>query len=144
MSNSILIAAAAATELAPGRIPRQWVLSGTPEARSKRLARTRDGTTSVWVWECSEGQFNWHYYIDETVFIICGEVFITEEGQQERRLGEGQMAYFPAGSSCVWRVTAKIKKLAFLRHDLPYLLGFSLRAWHALLQMARIRSGGSL
>src|ERR1700693_6011786 len=116
MSIPITTAATASAELAPAPIRRQWIISGTPEARSKQLARSHDGTTSIWVWECSAGTFNWHYSVDETITVISGEVFITDENQEECRLGQGDMGYFPSGSSCTWRVTGHIKKVAILRH----------------------------
>jgi hypothetical protein len=51
-----------------------------------------------------------------------GEVFITEKSE-ERRLGQGDMAFFPAGSSCVWRVTDRVRKVAVMRKSLGYPLG---------------------
>lgn len=145
MSSSVLIAAATTAELAPAPIPRQWILRGSPMASSMRLARSHDGTSSVVVWECSPGEFNWHYFIDETVFIISGEVLISrKDGAPEELLSEGQMAYFPAGNMCTWRVTKTVKKIAFLRHHLPLPMGFGVRAWHKALELVRIRGGSSL
>ena len=42
-------------------------LAGTPAARSKILATSRDHTSCVMVWECTAGRFNWNYCVDETV-----------------------------------------------------------------------------
>jgi glyoxylate utilization-related uncharacterized protein len=91
------------------------------------------------VWECTAGRFNWNYNEDEIVMVIAGEVFITTENGEERRLSQGEMAFFPAGSSCTWRVSDRIKKIAILRKDLPPLLGFGVLAWHKLLRMAGLR-----
>ena len=112
--------------------------AGTPEARSKILARSHDRTSSIMVWECTAGRFIWHYGEDETVVVISGEVFITTGKGEERRLGQGDMAFFPAGSSCAWRVNDRIKKVAILRKDLPLLLGY----WRASLAQAPCRSWG--
>ena len=71
------------------------------------------------VWECTAGRFDWHYSEDETVVVISGEVFISTEKGEERRLGQGDMGFFPAGSSCIWRVNDRVKKVAVLRKDLP-------------------------
>jgi uncharacterized cupin superfamily protein len=49
------------------------------------------------VWECNAGRFIWDYGVDETVVVISGEVFITANGEKEKRLGEGDTAFFPAG-----------------------------------------------
>jgi len=139
MSQSIVIAAAATADLDPAPITPGWILSGAPDARAKLLAISQDKTSSIVAWECTPGLFNWHYAEDESVCIISGEVYITSGDGAERRLGQGDMAFFPAGSSCTWRVTERIRKVAFLRKDMPHLLGFGVRAWHKLLRTAGIR-----
>src|SRR2546425_6792502 len=42
MSKSIVVDAGAAADLRPAPIPPDWILNGTPEARSKELARSDD------------------------------------------------------------------------------------------------------
>jgi uncharacterized cupin superfamily protein len=143
MSNSIVIETPASSGLEPAPISSDWILAGTPEARSKMLVKSRDRTSSIAVWECTAGRFNWHYSEDETVVVISGEVFITENGI-ERRLGQGDMAFFPGGSSCTWRVPERVKKIAVLRKDLPPLLGIGVRAWHLLLRRVGLRARPSL
>jgi len=144
VSRSIVISAAAAADLEQAPISSDWILSGTPEARNKLLAKSHDRTSSVIVWECTAGCFNWHYSEDETVVVISGEVFITIESGEERRLGQGDIGFFPAGTSCTWRVTDRIKKVAILRKDLPFPLGFGVRAWHAFLRIVGLRGRSSL
>jgi uncharacterized protein len=139
MSPSIIIAAASSAALDPAPITPGWILDGVPVARNKLLAVSRDKTTSVVTWECTPGLFNWYYSVDETVCIISGEVFITTTNGTERRLGQGDMAFFPAGSSCKWRVTECVRKVAVLRKDLPPLLGLAVRFWHKMLQVGGIR-----
>jgi len=143
-AKSIVIEAAASADLEPAPISPEWILAGTPEARSKLLAKSRDRTSSIIVWECSAGRFDWHYSEDETVVVIFGEVFITTEKGEERRLGQGDMGFFPAGSSCTWRITDRVKKIAVCRKDLPPLLGIGVRGWHLLLRIARLRGQPSL
>jgi uncharacterized cupin superfamily protein len=138
------IEAAASGDLEPAPISPDWILAGTPTARSKVLARSHDRTTSILVWECTAGCFNWSYNQDEIVMVIAGEVFISTENGEERRLGQGEMAFFPAGSSCTWRVREHIKKIAILRKDLPLLLGFAVLVWHKLLRMAGLRAQSPL
>ena len=136
MSRSIVLGSAVTmTDLVPSPISTDWIFSGKPQACSKLLARSHDGTSYVVVWECSAGRFEWHYTEDETVTIILGEVFITEKGE-ERRLGQGDMAFFPAGSTCVWRVADRVRKVAVMRKSLGYPLGFGVRAWYKLLRIA--------
>lgn len=144
MPNSVVIAAAAAASLEPAPISSDWILAGRPEARSKILAKSQDGTSYIMVWECTAGRFNWHYHEDETVVVISGEVFVTDDKGEERRLGQGDMGFFPAGSSATWRIEDRIKKVAVLRKDLPFSVGFGVRAWHKLLRVAGVRGGSPL
>jgi uncharacterized cupin superfamily protein len=60
------------------------------------------------------------YGVEETVHVISGEVFITNDDGAERRLGPGDMAFFPAGSRSLWRVPCAVRKLAVCRHSLPH------------------------
>jgi len=68
-------------------------------------------------------------------------VWVTNEDEIERRLGPGDMAFFPAGSRSVWRVPAEVRKLAVCRHSLPQPIGFALRAWKKLIAVATGRGG---
>jgi uncharacterized protein len=100
--------------LEPSPIVTDWIIDGAPEATAKYLMETRDGTSFTVVWDCTAGSFRWRYGEDETVYIVSGEVFITDDGGEERRLAEGDMAFFPAGSSAVWRIPERVRKLAVL------------------------------
>ena len=59
-------------------------------------------------------------------------VFITDHKGAERRLGPGDMAFFPAGSKSTWRVPVEVRKLATCRQAMPGLFGFALRVWNKL------------
>jgi len=144
MPKAIVIAAAGTADLEPAPVSPEWVLNGTPETRSKELARSHDGTSYVMVWDCTAGRFNWHYNKDETLVVISGEAFITNEKGEERRLGPGDIVFFPAGTSCTWRVTKYIRKVAFLRHTMPRPLGFGVLAWNKLLRIVGLMPESSL
>ncbi len=144
MSKSIVVEAGAAADLRPAPIPRDWILNGTPEARSKELARSDDRTSHSMVWECTAGRFNWHYNKDETFVVISGEAFITNGQGEERRLGPGDVVFFPAGTSCTWCVPTYIKKVAFLRHTMPRPLGLGVLAWNKLLRIVGLTGGSPL
>jgi len=89
-------------------------------------------------WDCTPGLFNWHYQEeDEVVYIVSGEVFIGTGTGPEQRLGPGDVALFPAGSSCTWRVTQPVRKFAVLRKDVPRVFSLGLRAWHKFGQWWR-------
>ena len=53
MTEPILFAAPADIELAPDPIRPNWIIEGKPEARSRRLAESADGTSSVMAWSCT-------------------------------------------------------------------------------------------
>ena len=133
MSKSIVFANPADIELLADPIPSHWIIEGCPEARSRRLAESADGTSSTMAWSCSTGRFHWHYAVDETLHIISGEVVVTDEKGRMRRLGPGDMAFFPAGSRSIWHVTVDVRKIAFCRHVMPRPLGTLLRAWNKFI-----------
>ncbi|MGA2893568.1 MAG: cupin domain-containing protein [Xanthobacteraceae bacterium] len=135
MSNAIVFAVPASEQLMPAPIPAHWIVEGAPQAYSKRLASSADGTSSIMAWSCTPGRFNWHYAVDETLHIISGEVFVTDEDGASRRLGPGDVVFFPAGSSSLWHVTEEVRKLAFCRQSMPRPFGFALRAWNKLGNM---------
>jgi len=137
---SIVIATPSAFKLEPQTHPvtRSWVLSGNPVTRTLNVVRSRDWTSNIVVWECSAGRFRWHYVKDEALVVISGEAFISEGNGEERRLGPGDLAFFPAGASCVWRVPEGIKKVAILRETMWRPIGFCLKVWKKLLRMAGV------
>jgi uncharacterized cupin superfamily protein len=114
-------------ELQPDPIPTDWVLEGKPEARVSKVMTSRDWTSSVVVWDCSIGSFKWHYAKDETAFFISGEAFMTDDKNEEHRFGAGDIAFIAAGTSCRWRVTEPIRKIAIVRETIWRPLGFMLK-----------------
>jgi uncharacterized protein len=139
----IIFADPATVALDPAPINPGWIVEGTPQARARELARSADGTAVVVAWSCTAGRFNWHYTVEETVHVISGEVFVTDESGAERRLGPGDMAFFPAGSRSLWRVPVAVRKLAVCRHVLPKPLGFAVRAWRKLIALATGEASGT-
>jgi uncharacterized cupin superfamily protein len=136
MSPSIAFADPVTVELAPNPIPPNWILEGAPQARSTQLAESADGTSMIMAWSCTAGSFTWNYAGDETVHIISGEVFVTDSDGKVRRLGPGDMAFFPAGSRSTWRIPHEVRKLAVCRHGMPRPFGTLLRVWNKLMDRA--------
>lgn len=134
MIKPILMATPANVELEPEPIPAAWILSGIPEARSKILARSKDWASTIVVWDCTAGSFTWHYSQDEAILVVSGECFMITETGEERRFGPGDLGFFPAGSSCKWRVDDRIRKVAVLREAMWGPLGFCLKAWKKALR----------
>jgi uncharacterized cupin superfamily protein len=118
-------------------LPR-WVLSGTPVTRTWNVVRSHDLNSDIVVWECTAGRFECRYSVDETVMVVAGEVFITDQGGEERRLGPGDLGFFPAGSSCIWRVPASVRKIAVLRETMWRPVGLGLKVWKRLLGIVGI------
>jgi len=131
----VVFAAPADVELHPAPIPAHWITEGAPQAKSKRLGTSADGAASVMAWSCTPGRFTWHYSVDEFIHILSGEIFVTDEMGQSRRLGPGDMVFFPAGSVSDWHVTKEVRKFAVCRHSMPRPLGLALRVWNKLAAM---------
>jgi len=128
-----VFAVPAEVELDTDPIRSDWVIEGTPQVRSKNLARSADGASSVMVWACTAGRFVWCYKVDEMLHILSGEVFVTDDKSTVRRLGPGDMAFFPAGARSVWHVPHEVRKLAMCRHNMPRACGLLLRVWNNLI-----------
>jgi hypothetical protein len=144
VSKSIVLATVADVELESEPIPADWVLSGEPKARIKKLAVSHDWTSSVVVWDCTAGRFHWHYGVDESVFVLSGEAFMLKENGEERRFGAGDMGFFPAGTSCTWRVPDGFKKVAVLRETMWRPLGICLKAAKKLLRILGLSGKSAL
>jgi uncharacterized cupin superfamily protein len=144
MTNSILTACPSTVELEPEPIPSEWILSGSPQARSKMLRRSRDWTSSVVVWDCTAGSFHWHYSQDETILVVSGEAILIGENGEERRFGPGAVGFFPSGTSATWRVDDSIRKVAVLRESMWLPLGVCLKAWKKLLRLVGLSAKSPL
>lgn len=142
MSEPVIFAKPAEIELPADPIRPDWVIEGSPAVRSKRVAESADGTSSVMVWSCTAGRFNLYYSVEETLHIISGEVFVTDENGEVHRLGPGDMAFFPAGSRSAWHVPVHVLKLAVCRHRMPRPFGYVLRIWNRLVDVATGFSAG--
>jgi uncharacterized protein len=141
--SQVTFASPADVELVDDPIPPHWVIAGSPQARSQRLAYSADGTSSTMAWSCTAGRFNWHYSVDETLHIIAGEVFVTDEKGQTHRLAAGDMVFFPAGTSSIWNVPHFVRKIAFCRHAMPRPAGLVLRVWNKVARRLRRFSSGA-
>jgi len=139
-SKSIVITTPATFDLGAQTQPMlPWrVLSGVPTTRTWNVVRSYDLTSDVVVWECTAGRFECRYQQDEAVMIVAGEVFITDNTGEERRLGPGDLGVFPTGSSCIWRIPESVRKIAVVRETIWRPVGLGLKIWKRLLRIARI------
>jgi uncharacterized cupin superfamily protein len=61
------------------------------------------------VWESGVSEFVWRYDKDETCMLTEGRAAVTFDGGSVS-LAAGDIAYFPKGLDCVWKVHAAVKK----------------------------------
>ncbi len=101
--------------LQPSPINPDWILDGRPVARCGQWSCSSDSTTSMWVWDCTAGRFNWYFECDETIHVIEGEVIVSSDGHEPRTLRAGDAALFHAGSRAEWHVPEYVRKHAILR-----------------------------
>ena len=134
----ITVSHATDAQLVPSPIVREWILEGAPQARVSTLARSGDGCMEIVTWTCTPGKFRWYYDNDEMVYIISGEVFIADQVGFERRLGPGDGAFFPAGTSNIWHVTQELRKVAVCRVAVPLPIALGLRLWRRLFRRRHI------
>jgi uncharacterized cupin superfamily protein len=143
VSKQIVLATPECVELAPSSIPSEWVISGTPQAWNKEVSTSHDRISQIVVWECTAGQFRWHYRKDESVIVISGEAFLINPDGHEVRFGAGDVGFFPAGSICTWRVPGRFRKVAVLREPMWRPLGWAAKAWNRLMGMVGMGGGST-
>jgi uncharacterized cupin superfamily protein len=143
-SNSVVMLTPAMVELEPEPFPPSWIVSGSPQARCAKVVRSHDRTSHIVVWDCTPGSFKWHYGMDEAIVIISGEAFMINDKGEERRFGPGDLGFFPAGTSCTWRITEHLRKVGVLRESVWRPLGFAVKAWHKLLRIVGLSGESAL
>lgn len=125
-----------AVELEPEPINPDWIVRGTPAARSKKLVTTKDWTANVVVWECTPGAFHWRYTRDETIYVLVGEAFISTGTDQEHRFAAGDLGFFPNGFVCNWRITQTFRKFVVQKEAMLAPLGLGVKVCKKLLRQS--------
>lgn len=105
--------------LKPAPINKDWVLEGNPKTEAGEVAHSGDGFMQTYVWRTTASRFNWFYDFDETITILDGDVFITDESGRERHLEAGDVAFFPYGAKTTWRVSDHVRKIAVVKRPVP-------------------------
>jgi uncharacterized cupin superfamily protein len=122
-------------ELQDSPIRTHWIVKGRPQARNHVLFRSSDKSSWTMLWDCSAGEFNWHYSFDETIHFLEGSVTITLEGAEPQTFGPGDVIFFPAGVVAHWRVDQYVRKLAVCQNPLPATLNLPLKLARRLARM---------
>ena len=61
-------------------------------------------------WSKEESVFDWEYDMEETCYLIDGEVRVTTDDGSVVAFGKGDMVTFPKGLKCVWDVRKPVHK----------------------------------
>ncbi|TWG99566.1 hypothetical protein L614_003400000100 [Ochrobactrum sp. J50] len=130
-------------ELKPAPINPDWVLEGNPKARSSEQSASRDGAAYTAIWDCTAGTFRWYFGWDETVYILDGEVHVTDADGGTRTLRTGDVAYFRGGTWATWKIDNYLRKVAFMRRTLPAPASFIYRASDAAKRRLSRRKSGT-
>jgi uncharacterized protein len=73
--------------------------------------RLKELGVSEWgIWEKEVSEFPWTYGDRETCYFLEGEVTVIPNGGEPVEMGKGDLVTFPAGISCVWKITKAVKK----------------------------------
>ena len=93
-------------------LPTEEILEGIPDARCFITAQSADKAASAGFWACDVGRYKFYFGYDEFVYLVKGEVVVTEcqPGGREFTMRPGDTAHFPQGVTVIWRVTRKMLK----------------------------------
>ena len=62
-------------------------------------------------WDCDPSEFPWEYSSNETAYVQKGKVIVIEEDGTQVEINAGDIAYFPKGLKCTWKVIDRIEKV---------------------------------
>jgi len=144
MSQGLIEVGSSKTSLSASPIEPSWIIEGNPIAQNALLSRSADGLASTIIWQCSEGKFDWHYDLDETILILEGSVVLESDSMGPTRFGPGDVVFFKDGAHAKWHVEGYVRKLAFCRRTQPFLLGLAARAISKFKRMVSPGKGSSL
>jgi len=92
-------------------LPQHEILEGEPHAGGQFTAQSADRNACAGFWSCDVGRYQFHFGYDEFVYVIRGEVAVTDLGTQETRvLGPGDTAHFPQGVTTIWEIRRPLLK----------------------------------
>ena len=101
---------AQAHELQPAPIDPSWIISGAPEFSMSVFERSEFWATSSGIWQAvGPGSFEWHYTVDEDIYVLEGSAEIAYMGKTFT-IHAGESTRFVAGTSATWVVKDHIRK----------------------------------
>jgi uncharacterized protein len=81
-----------------------WIRAGFPVAMVLPIAN--DGCVSAGYWSCTQGEFVWHYDVDETIVFLSGRAMI-----DGRIVTAGGTRKFCRGTCAHWVVLEPVTKM---------------------------------
>ena len=113
-------------ELKPAPINPSWIIAGSPICRSAVFDLSHDETSRSGIWECrGAAKFEWHYGMDEAIYILEGVAEIEYLGKKFT-LTAGDSTHFAAGTKAIWVVHEHVRK-TFRLHEPGRLIKFMRR-----------------
>jgi uncharacterized cupin superfamily protein len=93
-------------------LPQHEILEGIPDARAMFTANTADQGACAGFWSCDVGRYEFVFDYDEFIYVIDGEVVVTEAAPSTRThvLKPGDTAHFPRGVTTIWQITRRMTK----------------------------------
>jgi len=92
-------------------LPPGEVLEGEPNAGGRFTAESADRKACAGFWSCDVGRYAFHFGYDEFVYIVRGEVAVTDVSSNETCvLGPGETAHFPQGVTTIWEIRSPLTK----------------------------------
>jgi uncharacterized cupin superfamily protein len=117
-------------------LPQHEILEGAPSAGGRFTAESADHNAIAGFWSCDVGRYAFYFGYDEFVYIIRGEVIVTELGAPDEHgqprianryaLGPGDTAHFPQGVTTRWEITRPLTKYFVAREPFAEPAGASL------------------
>jgi len=97
-------------ELTSTTMDPSWIISGMPKFNSLQYATSHDNSSFSGLWEAiGPAKFEFHYKVDESIFILEGSAEIEYLGKRIM-LEEGNSMHFLHGTVAIWTVPERIKK----------------------------------
>ena len=95
-------------------LPQHEILEGEPAAGGQFTAESADRNACAGFWSCGVGRYEFYFGYDEFVYVIRGEVAVTELGEGGPGatcvLGPGDTAHFPQGVTTIWEIRQPLLK----------------------------------
>lgn len=81
------------------------VISNPNDATLKQL-----GVFDWPTWQKNTSRFAWHYEVQETCYLIEGEVIVTPQGGLPVTIQAGNLVTFEQGLDCEWHIIKPVNK----------------------------------